>query len=632
MMRKRGALLSFILCITMFASCISVCFADDSIIEAVIESGIELFVDAEDINEVESESINETDSDEVINEDETEPSEENQDNGIDNETGYDPESSTEELLISDENDNSDTSENNPIKQEPVADENELNSEEIENKDDETTKIDVAEKTDGEKSEEAEKSDATDKKQSKEEKVDKELDVELLLMSTSVASRVYTLRDQVYTGEVREYVYSSCIEADVVECLQGEYVAVDVIIKDTETNYINFDLCYESDFIILDDYEYGDVDFSKVKIDTYDGVVSYTAQSSYNTFADGVLFTLFFYVPEDCPTGMFELSFDSPLVRNKNYGVIDLYIFNGGIDVFPNEYLEASAPTASVASGMVAKGTKISLVSSTEGADIYYTTNGTTPTASSTRYTGPITINSNTVIKAIAVRDGLIDSEVSVFKYTILNENSPVIKVGNAKGKAGQTVNVTIALANNPGIVSMLLNLNYDNSALTLTNVVDEGVLGSQSHSNDYDLNPYILYWNNGSATQNYTVNGNIVTLTFRIKDGTEEKDYPITLSYDSDSDAIFDIDFNPVEFAIINGVVTVANTICGDVNGDSKITALDNAYLARYLAKWKGYDESVVDTSAADTNDDGKVTAMDNAVLARYLAKWKGYDLLPYIK
>ena len=70
----------------------------------------------------------------------------------------------------------------------------------------------------------------------------------------------------------------------------------------------------------------------------------------------------------------------------------------------------------------------------------------------------------------------------------------------------------------------------------------------------------------------------------------------------------------------------------GDVNGDNKITALDNAYLARYLAKWSGYDDTTVNKNAADVNGDGKVTALDNAILARHLAKWTGYDTLPYGK
>ena len=292
----------------------------------------------------------------------------------------------------------------------------------------------------------------------------------------------------------------------------------------------------------------------------------------------------------------------------------------------------SSPTASIASGSIAKGTAITLSTATSGAAIYYTTNGATPTASSTKYTGAITINANMTIKAIAVKTGMANSSVATFTYTVLSENSPTITVGNARGKAGATVDVTLSLANNPGIVSMLLNVGYDSDALTLTSVTDAGVLGSQSHSNNLLNNPYVLYWNNGSATENYVVNDKIVTLSFTIKEGAEEKDYPITVTYDKSTDAIFNVDFEPIDFAVVNGKITVINVICGDVNKDGKVTAMDNAFLSRYFAKWTGYDETKVDLAASDTNNDGKVTALDNAVLARHLAKWTGYDLLPYVK
>ena len=55
---------------------------------------------------------------------------------------------------------------------------------------------------------------------------------------------------------------------------------------------------------------------------------------------------------------------------------------------------------------------ISITSATEGATIYYTIDGSTPTTSSTLYTGPLTENvSNVTIKAIAVKENMIASEV-----------------------------------------------------------------------------------------------------------------------------------------------------------------------------------------------------------------------------
>lgn len=63
-----------------------------------------------------------------------------------------------------------------------------------------------------------------------------------------------------------------------------------------------------------------------------------------------------------------------------------------------------------------KGTrKIRLTTSTSGATIYYTTDGSTPTTSSNRYTGLITVKKNTKIKAIAVKGS---SSSSVMTKTV----------------------------------------------------------------------------------------------------------------------------------------------------------------------------------------------------------------------
>ena len=69
-----------------------------------------------------------------------------------------------------------------------------------------------------------------------------------------------------------------------------------------------------------------------------------------------------------------------------------------------------SPLFSQDGGYVDKGTKISLISSDE-SEIYYTLDGSFPTKNSNKYTSSIVIDKNTVIKAIAYKDGYIESDV-----------------------------------------------------------------------------------------------------------------------------------------------------------------------------------------------------------------------------
>ncbi|PJI09779.1 MULTISPECIES: TIM-barrel domain-containing protein [Clostridium] len=72
--------------------------------------------------------------------------------------------------------------------------------------------------------------------------------------------------------------------------------------------------------------------------------------------------------------------------------------------------------ADVKGGTYTSPQKVSLTASDPNASIYYTTNGTEPTASSTKYTGPITIDSSKILKFI-VRDSKgNESDVYTEKY------------------------------------------------------------------------------------------------------------------------------------------------------------------------------------------------------------------------
>lgn len=71
--------------------------------------------------------------------------------------------------------------------------------------------------------------------------------------------------------------------------------------------------------------------------------------------------------------------------------------------------------------------------------IYYTTNGTEPTTSSTVYTGPITAKKNMTIKAIAVADGWDDSAVAEFYTDIQKVSTPYASAVSGRVVSGTKV-------------------------------------------------------------------------------------------------------------------------------------------------------------------------------------------------
>jgi hypothetical protein len=81
---------------------------------------------------------------------------------------------------------------------------------------------------------------------------------------------------------------------------------------------------------------------------------------------------------------------------------------------PQTPLPAFMPVA----GTYASSQTITISDATAGALIYYTTNGTTPTAASQLYSGPITVSGSEAIQAIALAPGDLPSAVATAAYNI----------------------------------------------------------------------------------------------------------------------------------------------------------------------------------------------------------------------
>jgi hypothetical protein len=81
--------------------------------------------------------------------------------------------------------------------------------------------------------------------------------------------------------------------------------------------------------------------------------------------------------------------------------------------------QVATPTFSPSSGTYTSAQSVTISDSTSGATIYYTTNGSTPTTSSTVYSSPISVSSGTVtIEALGAKSGDTNSAVASGTYTI----------------------------------------------------------------------------------------------------------------------------------------------------------------------------------------------------------------------
>ena len=205
-------------------------------------------------------------------------------------------------------------------------------------------------------------------------------------------------------------------------------------------------------------------------------------------------------------------------------------------------------------------------------------------------------------------------EVEVLEQKSMDE--AVFTLSGGTAAAGETVQVTVDVSNNPGIVAARLSLSYDSAVLTLLSVENGSIFGAGSFTPGGNLTvvPYTVLWED-SLNPNHTQNGTLVTYTFRVKENAGEGATTLTLTYDADS--TYNADLENVLFTVENGFVTVQNRLPGDVNGDGTVNLKDAAVLRRFLAG--GWDVTV-DEKNADVDADSRVTLKDVACITRYLS------------
>lgn len=144
------------------------------------------------------------------------------------------------------------------------------------------------------------------------------------------------------------------------------------------------------------------------------------------------------------------------ISNPDYNFfMDLFVFGGSVTP------TVATPVFSMPSGTYYEAIEVEITCATEGATIYYTTDGSDPTAESEVYSEPIIVDSDMTIKAIAMLEGYEDSGIATASYVIVTDVEILLSQDWEGDMNGWTF-VTIE-GNKPWVIGQYNNNHYANA-------------------------------------------------------------------------------------------------------------------------------------------------------------------------
>lgn len=177
---------------------------------------------------------------------------------------------------------------------------------------------------------------------------------------------------------------------------------------------------------------------------------------------------------------------------------------GGSTTPPPPPTAAAAPSFSPTGGNYTSAQTVTLSTTTPGATIYYTTDGATPTASSAKYTGAISLNSSATLKAIATATGYLGSTVASATYTITIPTPAAMPVFTPNGGAFNVsgpLSVTIT-DSTPGAV---IYYTTDGSAPTTSSAKYAGAISLTSTATIKAIATASGYLDSAAASATYAI-------------------------------------------------------------------------------------------------------------------------------
>lgn len=169
----------------------------------------------------------------------------------------------------------------------------------------------------------------------------------------------------------------------------------------------------------------------------------------------------------------------------------------------------ASPVTYVLDNSNATNLKVTMNTATIDASIYYTLNGDEPTIESTCYTDQITVTENTVIKAIAVKNGIENSPVSAAEVSIVSR-----EIANA------VTFTSYGIGNNRPYVEVYLNTSTSGAKIYYTTDGTNPTLESSLYTGQITFNANTTI--KAMAVKNGLGNGPVSTAFVSIATGVEE--------------------------------------------------------------------------------------------------------------
>lgn len=198
-----------------------------------------------------------------------------------------------------------------------------------------------------------------------------------------------------------------------------------------------------------------------------------------------------------------------------------------------------------------------------------------------------------------------------------------LSVQSQTAKPGATVDVTVDVKDNPGILGAAVSLKYD-EGLTLTDATAGDAFSSLVLTKPGKIqSPCKFVWDGQEITADDIKDGTILKLSFKVSDTAKSgESYKISVSCDAGD--MVDADLNAVDVKTEDGEIGISAFTPGDLNEDNKINSTDVIMMRRQIAG--GYEQTI-NEKACDVNEDGRINSADVILVRRYIAGGYGVNL-----